>query len=193
MLTGTDVSCQADERRWALLPFGGLRTGTDVSSRADERRLALLPFGSLLTRLTDDPVSRHIARAIDRKRSPTDLVGLESFPFSSIRRFRVAAVAGLLICAAVARLHINGRLAVAGLLTCAAVARLYDNRHLAVVGLLRVQPPPGRVTTVIVVAVAGSCQPSPGCSPLCSRREAACQPPPGRRRAVYLCSRCQAV
>ena len=46
-------------------------------------------------------------------------------------------------------------------------------------GCLLVQPPPGYVTTVIVVAVTGlpvcSCQPSPGCSPLFSRRQAVCQ------------------
>jgi len=218
VVTGTDVSCQADEKRWALLPFGGLRTGTDFSSQADERRLALFPFGSLLTRLTDDPVSRGIARAMDRKRSPTDLGGLESFPFSSFRRLRVAAVAGLLagscepsspgcclavvellICAAVARLRVNRRLAVAGLLTCAAVARPRDNRRCgsrrraacrfvsAVAGLLTCAAVARlcdnrrcgsrcRAACRFALAVARlHRQPSPGCSPLRSLREAARQ------------------
>jgi len=43
-----------------------------------------------------------------------------------------------------------------------------------------VQPPPGRVTTVIVVAVAGL-------------PAGSCQLSPGRRWAAYLCSRRQAV
>jgi len=163
---------------------------------------------------------------------------LESFPFSSFRRLRVAAVAepspGCLpfrvgrrraayLCSrrqavwqpslwqpslGCLPVRVSRRLAVAGLLTCAAAARLRDNRHR---GSRR------RAACRFTSAVAWLHRwPSPGCSPLCSRREAArqsslgcvttvsvaaiagllvgsCQPSPGRRWAAYVCINRQAA